>query len=59
MNENKITIRELKRRLKQAREEIDNLDRYFDNDLYSDNEDSMFKCSDVLEILDRLIENEE
>lgn len=42
-------------KIKQAREEIDDLNRYFDNDLYTDNTDSMFKCSEVLEILDKLI----
>lgn len=46
-------------KVKKARKEIDNLPRYFDNDLYSDNEDSMFKCNEVLEILDRMIESEE
>ena len=46
-------------RIKEAREEIDDLDRYFDNDLYTDNTDSMFKCSEVLEILDRLIAESE
>ena len=45
--------------VKQAREEIDDLDRYFDNDYFSSNRDSMFKCSEVLEILDKLIESEE
>lgn len=46
-------------KVKKAREEIDDLDRYFDNDLYTDNTDSMFKCSEVLEILNKLIESEE
>lgn len=46
-------------KIKQAREEIDDLDRYFDNDLWTDNTDSMFKCSEVLEILDKLIESED
>lgn len=42
-------------RIKEAREEIDDLDRYFDNDYFSSNSDAMFKCSDVLVILDQLI----
>ena len=46
-------------KVKQAKEEIDDLDRYFDNDYFSSNRDSMFKCSEVLEILDKLIESEE
>ena len=45
-------------KIKQAREEIDDLDRYFDNDYYINNTDSMFKCNEVLEILDKLIESE-
>ena len=45
-------------KVKKVREEIDDLDRYFDNDLYTNNTDSMFKCSEVLEILDKLIESE-
>lgn len=45
-------------RIKQAREEIDDLYRYYDNDYCSGNKDSMFKCSDVLAIIDRLIESE-
>lgn len=46
-------------KIKQAREEIDDLYRYYDNDYWSDNNDSMFKCSEVLEIIDKLIESEE
>lgn len=45
-------------KIKQAREEIDDLYRYYDNDYWSGNKDSMFKCSDVLEIIDKLIESE-
>lgn len=45
--------------VKQAREEIDNLDRYFDNDYFSGNRDSMFKCDEVLAILDKLIAESE
>lgn len=44
--------------VKKAREEINDLDRYFDNDYFSSNGDAMFKCSDVLAILDKLIESE-
>jgi hypothetical protein len=46
-------------KVKKAREEIDDLSRYFDNDSYSGNEDSMFKCNEVLEILDELITESE
>lgn len=46
-------------KIKEARKEINNLNKYYDNDLYSDNIDPMFKCEDVLKILDSLIESEE
>lgn len=46
-------------RIKQAREEINDLDIHFDNDYFSSNRDAMFKCNEVLEILDKLIESEE
>ena len=42
-------------KVKQAREEINDLYRYFDNDCSSSNKDSMFKCCEVLVILDKLI----
>ena len=45
-------------KIDKAIEEIDDLDRYFDNDYFSGNSDAMFKCSDVLAILDKLIESE-
>ena len=50
---------ELLDKIKKAREEIDDLDRHFDNDYFSSNNDSMFKCSEVLEILDKLIAESE
>ena len=46
-------------KIKKAREEIDDLDRHFDNDYFSSNNDSMFKRSEVLEILDKLIAESE
>lgn len=46
-------------KIKEARKEINNLNKYYDSDLYSDNTDPMFKCEDVLRILDSLIESEE
>lgn len=46
-------------KIKQAREEMDNLDRHFDNDCFSGNRDAMFKCNEVLAILDRLIAESE
>lgn len=46
-------------KIKRVREEIDDLSRYYDNGLYSDNDDSMFKCDEVLYIIDKLIKNYE
>lgn len=46
-------------KVKQAREEIDDLYRYYDNDYCSGNKDSMFKCDEVLGILDKLIAESE
>ena len=46
-------------KVKKARKEIDDLDRYFDNNYYTNNTDSMFKCNEVLAILDKLIESED
>lgn len=46
-------------RIKEARKEIDDLDRHFDNDYFSSNGDAMFKCNEVLAILDKLIESED
>jgi hypothetical protein len=45
--------------IKRVRKEIDDLSRYYDNDIYSDNDDSMFKCDEVLEIIDKLIKEYE
>jgi hypothetical protein len=42
-----------------VRDEIDNLPIYYDNDLYSDNYESMFICAEVLEILNKLIAESE
>ena len=46
-------------KVKKARKEIDDLDRYFDNNYYTNNTDSMLKCNEVLAILDKLIESED
>lgn len=35
------------------RAEIDGLDRHYDNDYFSGNKDSMFKCDEVLQIIDK------
>jgi hypothetical protein len=45
----------LKEGIKQAREEIDDLYRYYDESYVTGNNDSMFKCDEVLAILDKLI----
>jgi hypothetical protein len=45
--------------IKRVRKEIDDLSRYYDNDLYTDNVDSMFKCDEALEVIDKLIKEYE
>ena len=39
--------------LEQIRAEIMQLDTYYDNDYFSGNKDAMFKCNDVLKIIDK------
>ena len=39
--------------LEQIRAEIDELETYYDNDYFSGNRDAMFKCNDVLQIIDK------
>jgi allophanate hydrolase subunit 1 len=39
--------------LDKLRAEIAELDVYYDNDYFSDNRDAMFKCNDVLQIIDK------
>lgn len=39
--------------LDKIRAEIEDLDRFYDNDYFSGNRDSMFKCNEVLQILDK------
>lgn len=41
--------------LEKLKTEIDDLDRHFDNDYFSGNKESMFKCNEVFEILDNYI----
>lgn len=41
--------------LKKVKDEIDDLDRHFDNDYFSGNTEPMFKCKEVFEILDKRI----
>ena len=45
--------------LDKIRAEIDDLDRHFDNDCFSGNKDSMFKCNEVLQIIDRYRKGED
>ena len=35
------------------RAEIDDLDRHYDNDYFSGNKDAMFKCDEVMQIIDK------
>jgi hypothetical protein len=39
--------------LNKIRAEIEDLDIFYDNDYFSSNRDAMFKCSDVLQIIDK------
>lgn len=39
--------------LDKIRAEIEQLETYYDNDYFSGNRDAMFKCNDVLEIIDK------
>ena len=39
--------------LDKIRDEIEELDRYYDNDYFSTNNRPMYACSDVLEIIDK------
>jgi len=39
--------------LDKIRAEIEDLDIFYDNDYFSNNRDAMFKCSDVLQIIDK------
>ena len=39
--------------IEQIREEINELDTYYDNDYFSGNRDAMFKCNDVLQIIEK------
>ncbi len=46
-------------KVKRAREEIDDLYRYYDESYVTGNNDPMFKCKEVFEILDKLIAESE
>lgn len=39
--------------LDKIRAEIEDLDRFYDNDYFSSNNDAMFKCNEVIAIIDR------
>ena len=39
--------------IEQIRAEIEELDTHFDNDYFSGNKDPMYKCNDVLQIIDK------
>jgi len=45
--------------LDEIRAEIEDLDRFYDNYYFSGNNDAMFKCSEVLKILDKYRKEEE
>lgn len=39
--------------LDKIKAEFEDLDRFYDNDYFSGNNDAMFKCNEVIEILDK------
>ena len=39
--------------LEQIRDEIEELDTHYDNDYFSGNNDPMYKCNEVLKIIDK------
>lgn len=39
--------------LDKIRAEIEELDEYYDNDYFSGNKDAMYKCNEVLQIIDK------
>ena len=45
--------------LDKIRAEIDELEIYYDNDYFSGNRDAMFKCNDVLQIIDKYTKGED
>lgn len=45
--------------LEQIRAEIDELEIYYDNDYFSGNRDAMYKCNDVLQIIDKYRKSED
>ena len=45
--------------LDKIRVEIAELDIYYDNDYFSDNRDAMFKCNEILQIIDKYKEESE
>ena len=44
--------------IEQIRAEIEELDRYYDNDYFTGNKDPMFKCNEVLQIINKYIKGE-
>ena len=47
--------RHMRRVIEDIRAEIEELDRYYDNDYFSVNNCPMFKCNEVLQIIDKHI----
>ena len=49
----KIIEQEINTVLDKIRDEIEELDIHFDNDYFSGNKDPMYKCDEVLQIIDK------
>lgn len=49
----KVIKQEINAVLDKIRAEIDELEIYYDNDYFSGNRDAMFKCDEVLQIINK------
>lgn len=49
----------VKETLDEIKEEIEELDVFYDNDYFSSNREPMFKCSDILQIIDKYMAKSE
>ena len=52
-------LKEQEPMLDKIRAEIEDLDRFYDSDYFSGNRDSMFKCNEVMQILDKYRKEQE
>jgi hypothetical protein len=50
-----MTDKEFKKIIEKIKAEFYDLNIYYDNDFYSDNDDAMYKCTEVMAILDKYL----